>query len=82
MPKFTAPKSRKIFTIVAALAILALVGYGVFVAINRASIPKFDDGNEYSVIILNKTSGGIYEWSYTIEDTTIAEVADKKNLLK
>lgn len=81
MPKFTAPKSRKIFTIVAALAVLSLVGYGVFVAINRASIPQFDDGNEYSVIVLNKTSGGIYEWSYAIEDTTIAEVVDKKSYI-
>ena len=82
MPKFTAPKSRRIFTVVAAIAILALVGYGVFIAVSRASIPQFDDGNEYSVIVLDKTSGGIYEWSYTIEDTTIAEVVDKKSFIE
>ena len=77
MVDIKAPKTRKAITVVVVLAILALVVFGVFVAVSRSSIPQFDDGSEYSVIILDKTSGGIYEWSYTVEDTTIADVTDK-----
>ncbi|MCQ2571274.1 MAG: protease inhibitor I42 family protein [Candidatus Saccharibacteria bacterium] len=76
MPKTTALKSRKVLTIVLAVAVLALVGYGIFSAISRSSVPQFTDGSKYSTIKL-PAAGGIYEWSYTIEDTTIAVVTDK-----
>ncbi len=81
MPKFATLNKRKIFTAVLALAILALVAYGVIVAIDRSSIPQFD-GDEFSIVILDKTSGGLYEWSYSIEDTTIAEVTDKTSSIE
>jgi len=81
MAKSLSIKGRKIFTIIAALAILGLIAYGIVVAIQRASIPQFEDGSEYSSIELSRTSGGIYEWSYTIEDTTVAEVVDKKTYI-
>ena len=82
MPKFAKINGRKLFTIIAVLAIIALIAYGVIIAVGRASIPQFDDGSEYSAITLNKTSGGLYEWSYTIDDTTIADVVDKKSYIE
>lgn len=77
-----APKNRRIITIVIIFAILALVVFGVIVAINRSGIPQFDNGSEYSSIEFDKTSGGIYEWSYTVEDTTVADVVDKKSYVE
>lgn len=76
MPNLTALKSRKVVTMVLAVVILALVGYGVYVAVSRSSIPQFTDGSLYSTVEL-PASGGLYEWSYTIEDTTIAVITDK-----
>ena len=81
MPKFHASKGRKIAAAVVILVIIALIACGVIIAIGRSSIPQFNDGSEYSSIELYRTSGGLYEWSYAIEDTTVAEVVDKKSFI-
>lgn len=72
-------KSRRIIIVVIALAILALVGYGVYVAVSRSMLPQFTDGSELSTITIYGSNGGTNEWNFTIEDTTVAEVIDKKS---
>ena len=77
MAKPLAPKTKKIIIGVVALIILALVGYGVYVAIDCSNVPQFTDGSLLSTVSLKGSDGGTYEWSFTIEDTTVAEVVDK-----
>lgn len=82
MAKPLAPKTKKIIIGAVALIILALVGYGVYVAIDRSSIPQFTDGSKLSTVSLKGSDGGTYEWSFTIEDSTVAEVVDKTSAIE
>ena len=52
MPKKTNLTPKRIAIAVVILAVLALVIYGIVVAIQRSSIPVFDDGSELSVVSL------------------------------
>jgi len=77
MAKPLAPKAKKVIIAIVVLAILALVGYGVYVMIERSNAPQFTDGSALSTVSLEGADGGLYEWNFTIMDTTVAEVVDK-----
>ena len=80
MPKKTNLTPKRIAIAVVILAVLALVIYGIVVAIQRSSIPVFDDGSELSVVSLYVEGDSDSEWYITIEDTAIVEVVDIINI--
>ena len=71
--------NKRFFISLAAILIFALIIFGVCFAINRSTIPNFSDGAETSVVKLTTNSGVISEWSFKIEDTSIAEGVDMKS---
>lgn len=71
--------NKRFFISLAAILIFALIIFGVCFAINRSTIPSFDDGAETSVVKLTTNSGLISEWTFRIEDTSIAEGVDMKS---
>ena len=71
--------NKRFFISLAAILIFTLIIFGVCFAINRSTIPSFDDGAETSVVKLTTNSGVISEWSFKIEDTSIAEGVDMKS---
>ena len=75
-------KTKKTVIALLSLIILALVGYGVYVMVSRSDAPQFTDGSLLSTISLEGSDGGLYEWNFTIEDTTVAEVVDKTSTIE
>jgi predicted secreted protein len=68
---------KGIIIALAAIAVIAVIAFGVATAIVRSQIPVFDDGSELSVIELTTNGGVPYEWNYEFENSDIAEIADK-----
>ena len=68
---------KRIIIALAAIAVIAVIAFGVTTAIIRSQIPVFDDGSELSVIELTTNGGVSYEWNYEFENSDIAEIADK-----
>ena len=77
MPKKAQNKSRFLVIVIIALVVLGLIVFGIISAINQSSIPEFNDGSELSVISLTSSSDESKEWSYAIENDTIAKITDK-----
>lgn len=80
MPKKTTKNNytfKRIAIIVAILAIIGVIVYGVIVAINESSIPDFNNGSEMSVVELTTNGGVTYEWAVEYENQDIVEFVDK-----